>query len=65
MELRRETTRFLRDAQYLPTEAGWGRGGQAGRAGGPGGGSNLVPILTPAGMPGNSKDLLCDFENTQ
>ena len=34
MELRRETTRFLRDAQYLPTEAkegvgsgicGWGR----------------------------------------
>lgn len=27
MELRRETTRFLRDAQYLPTEArGVGRG---------------------------------------
>lgn len=27
MELRRETTRFLRDAQYLPTEA---RGGSEG-----------------------------------
>lgn len=26
MELRRETTRFLRDAQYLPTEAGGGGG---------------------------------------
>lgn len=26
MELRRETTRFLRDAQYLPTEAGGGVG---------------------------------------
>ena len=36
MELRRETTRFLRDAQYLPREArvgvwvsGWGQGGSS------------------------------------
>lgn len=32
MELRRETTRFLRDAQYLPTAARWGRGGEDRRA---------------------------------
>lgn len=31
MELRRETTRFLSDAQYLPAEPGSGRGGQAGQ----------------------------------
>lgn len=36
MELRRETTRFLRDAQYLPTEAGGG--GEGGGEAGPGGG---------------------------
>lgn len=69
MELRRETTRFLRDAQYLPTEAGWGRGGQAGpvepTSQWAAGGSTLVPFPATAGMPGNSKDLLCDFENTQ
>lgn len=30
-----------------------------------GGGPTLAPTPVPIGMPGNPKDLLCDFENTQ
>lgn len=58
MELRRETTRFLRDAQYLPTEAKVGiRPGirTLGR----------VPSSSPHQSAKKPQDLLCDFENTQ
>lgn len=59
MELRRETTRFLRDAQYLPTEAKVGVGsGMHGWAGCPHP-HPKVRVLR------NLKDLLCDFENSQ
>ena len=52
---------------------GWGGGGQAGpgwqQLSPPsqhgGGGPTLAPVPIPIGMPGNPKDLLCDFENTQ
>lgn len=57
MELRRETTRFLRDAQYLPTEAKVGVRPGILRLG------RVLP-LTPKVLR-NLKDLLCDFENAQ
>jgi hypothetical protein len=54
IELRRETTRFLRDAQYLPTEPGEGTV------------SSCPPPSPPTvRMPRDPKDLLCDFKNTQ
>lgn len=66
MELRRETTRFLRDAQYLPTEARGGMGHQAGPGQWPPSPpSQCVPLPNPQVPPHISKDLLCDFENTQ
>lgn len=58
--------------ERCPVPANRGRVGEGGQAGPAeptsqwaAGGSTLVPFPATAGMPGNSKDLLCDFENTQ
>ena len=51
MELRRETTRFLSDAQYLPAEPGSGRGGQAGQLSPPVPGPHPRPCRDAGGAP--------------
>lgn len=59
MELRRETTRFRRDAQYLPTEAKVGSDQEDV------GWQGTLPPHPLIRVPRDLKDLLCDFENTQ
>lgn len=57
MELRRETTRFLRDAQYLPTETKVGISRVCTL--------DRVPSSSPHQSTKKPQNLLCDFENTQ